>query len=345
MKQIFLHIGVHKTGSSSLQFFLHKNIDRLRELGYLYPLGRLNHYRLASTLIDSSQQQLQFKLWNRTIKEIETKDLDKVIISSEGFVESTKPEFIQQVAEKLKQYQTKVIIYLRRQDQKVESSFTQRLKAGVVYSDIHQCIDQYLRKNSPINYLKILNNWSEFFGRENIIVRPLEKQQVPNLYQDFLKQIGIDSLEGFEMTQDCNTKPNLAQIAAINFINQQVAKSLNLNGEEIQKLDLKSSQLWKIKYPKSLLEYTQHWQSKTKYNLIPYEKAVEILKVSEKQNAQVAKRFLNREDGCLFSEQLTPYEHDSLDINNLDKQQLIDFISYLCLVTKDCASLDIRSVA
>jgi hypothetical protein len=34
---LVLHIGSGKTGTSSIQGFLHRNRDRLATLGYLYP--------------------------------------------------------------------------------------------------------------------------------------------------------------------------------------------------------------------------------------------------------------------------------------------------------------------
>jgi hypothetical protein len=330
MKQVFLHIGTHKTGTTSLQFFMHKNRQRLVELGYLYPSQSQAHQNLAFTLMSDPRANYQADTWEETISEIENKGLNKIIISSEAFLESGKLEFIEQVAEKLKKYQTKIIIYLRRQDKKIESNYNQNLKTGVFVGSA----DSYIQVTGTPNYLKIINEWSQFFGKENIIVRPLEKQQIPDIYVDFFKIVGIDSMEGFQLSEDCNIKPNLAQITALSFINQQIAAKLGLKEEGLHRLDLKSDRLFLEKYPQSFLTYTGHWKGKKNYNLIPYNTAILVLEKSEKQNARIAKQFLDHSDGKLFYEPLEPYEHDSLELKNLDKEQLVDLCSYMCAFAK-----------
>ena len=46
---VVLHVGSGKTGTSSIQYFLHRNRARLADLGYLYPQspGRRRHTRLG----------------------------------------------------------------------------------------------------------------------------------------------------------------------------------------------------------------------------------------------------------------------------------------------------------
>jgi hypothetical protein len=324
MKQVFLHIGVHKTGSSSIQFFLHRNREQLARLGYLYPSQKRAHHNLAFTLRSHPQADYQSDTWEDVIDEIESADLEKIILSSESFVEDITLEFIKQVGEKLKNYQTKIIIYLKRQDKKIESHLTQRIKTGAAVTDIGLYIDREL----AIDYLEIVNNWSRVFGKDNIIVKPFEKAQIEDLYQNFLASVGINSIEGFKQTVDINIRPSLAQIIGTNFINQQLENTFEKSKRKSYRLAIKSN----VEYPKSFFKYTQHWQSKSKYNLIPYDKAREILKNSQEQNSLIAKKFLNREDECLFYEPLDLYEYDSLNINQLDKQQLIDLCSYLFLL-------------
>jgi hypothetical protein len=325
MKQIFLHIGTQKTGSSSLQFFLHNNRERLAELGYLYPSQKKAHHNLAYILLEDPKANYQANTWDDIITEIDNSSLDKVIISSEFFVQTRKISFIQKIAEKLKKYQTKIIIYLKRQDKKMESSFNQQMKTAVYTGGV----DFFLKESMTPDYFKILNNWSQIFGQDNIIVRPLEKEQIPDIYQDFLHNLGISSLDGFNKTEDRNIKPNIAQIVAINFINQKTATKLGLKRQGFHKLNQKPQSFSTKNYPKSFFRYTQHWKASTKYNLIPYEKAVEVLEKCQEQNTKIAKQYLNREDGCLFYEPLEKYEHEPLDINNLSKEQLIDLCSYI----------------
>ena len=47
----FLHIGLQKTGTTSLQQFLYDNNDKLKQKGFYYPnsLGHVNHIYLAAS--------------------------------------------------------------------------------------------------------------------------------------------------------------------------------------------------------------------------------------------------------------------------------------------------------
>jgi hypothetical protein len=325
MKQVFLHIGTQKTGSSSIQFFLSKNRKRLSELGYLYPSEKKTHHNLAFTLLGDPKADYKSNTWEDITAEIDNSKLDKIIISSEFFAQSIKIEFIEKIAAYLAKYQTKIIVYLKRQDKKVESSFNQQMKTGVYAGTV----EFFLKESKNPNYLKMLDNWGQVFGRENVIVRPLEKEQIPDIYQDFLKNVGIASLDGFTKTEDRNVKPNVAQISAINFINQKIASKLGLKKQGFNKLNRQPKDLAFRNYPKSFFKYTQHWQASTKYNLIPYEKALQILEECQEQNNQIAKQYLNREDGCLFYEPLEQYEHESLSLESLSKEQLVDLCSYI----------------
>ena len=60
MKTLYLHIGVHKTGSTSIQDFLFKNANLLENQGYFYPKGGSYFHRPSS-----SQSLLDFPYFRR----------------------------------------------------------------------------------------------------------------------------------------------------------------------------------------------------------------------------------------------------------------------------------------
>ena len=51
-RKVYLHIGTEKTGTASIQHFLSRHYDELREKGILYPksLGRKSNMKLSAAL-------------------------------------------------------------------------------------------------------------------------------------------------------------------------------------------------------------------------------------------------------------------------------------------------------
>lgn len=75
MKKLYLHIGSHKTGTTSLQSTFHKNRSELKTQGFLYPGNEANHHKLF--FITNSPEKdwpRQFKKMPREILESEIKE-------------------------------------------------------------------------------------------------------------------------------------------------------------------------------------------------------------------------------------------------------------------------------
>ena len=72
----------------------------------------------------------------------------------------------------------KIIFYVRRQDDRIESNYNQAVKE-ISYRSPHT-FTQFLGNGykSILDYYQVLLPWSDAFGRENIIVRCYEKEQL-----------------------------------------------------------------------------------------------------------------------------------------------------------------------
>lgn len=101
-KTVFLHVGHYKTGSSAIQAFLSDNVANLAQQGFLYPVsGRprsapTNHAHLSLSLAREhgfnppawyGGKLSSEEAYRQLHKEIASSPLDKVIISSEEFVQ------------------------------------------------------------------------------------------------------------------------------------------------------------------------------------------------------------------------------------------------------------------
>lgn len=94
MTTIYLHIGMPKTGSTSLQKFLFTNREKLLRQGYLYPVtvagitkkGIRNHNNLVHSIVKNySHGDNKVGVWENIKMEINTIKPKNVIISAEDF--------------------------------------------------------------------------------------------------------------------------------------------------------------------------------------------------------------------------------------------------------------------
>ena len=156
-KIIYIHIGPHKTGTTTIQHALLKNEVTLFENGILspktgrsFPISAANH-NLAWELIGKSDKRFDPKIgtWEDLVHEMKLKDeYKKVILSSESFSSLAKNQ-IDKIRKILEGYQVFIIIYLRRQDEVLQSTWVQHIRRG--RNPVIDSFDDWLQKN---NYLE-----------------------------------------------------------------------------------------------------------------------------------------------------------------------------------------------
>jgi hypothetical protein len=174
--KLFLHIGTHKTGSTSLQNRLHTSREALLKHGILYPetgLSGTAHHELAW------KAGLGARDWDpdylsRSFRAIATEaeqlGVDTVVLSSEEFSSVRKVKAFQELSEL---FDVRVVAYLRKQDRYLESTYNQHVRmydkrfSGSVYQ-FALAFNFYDR----FNYRRLFKHWESFFGEDKIIVRP-----------------------------------------------------------------------------------------------------------------------------------------------------------------------------
>lgn len=230
-KQIFIHIGDAKTGSSSIQNYLTKNRDELYQAGILYSKtglladhGIANH-KLAFCLNSARLDYHGFSeyLYQELSEEIKITDCQSVIISSEGFCSLRSLEEINKLRDYLNDYNVKIIVYLRRPDLWVESWYSQIVKQQPFLTKSFQ---EYLVNHQEPSLRTVLN-YSKIFGNENIIVRPFElnKMYKNNLIDDFIHSIGYDNIG--TKVDDINKSPDIYTTELLRVLNDTVVLNSN----------------------------------------------------------------------------------------------------------------------
>lgn len=232
MKTLYLHIGTPKTGTTSIQHFCRHNEKVLASKGVCYPLFDFkypssgntrnglflqNAYYNENKERDESVEQSYFEQGSKKLKEL-FEVYDNIVLSDEGiwqtaFVrkrgKNTIPR-IKQMAEE-GNYQVKVIVYLRSQEEYAVSWWNQLIKHSrttankVSWAYYKKHISMYV----GLDYYANLMQLADAFGQDNIIVRRFDKEYFKNgrLLDDFLAIIGLDYTDEFEViTEEQNTR-------------------------------------------------------------------------------------------------------------------------------------------
>lgn len=304
LEQVYLHIGTHKTGSTALQWFFIKNQPLLAVNGYLYPGSILNgvaHHPLAWALMPDQPNYAQHKepaesLWHKAVTEAEAKSCAKLIVSSEDFWHLTD---VTKLASLFAGVDVRIVVYLRRQDQFVQSAYNMMVKWE--WSRRTGTLEKYLEdviQTRYLDYAARLQPWADAFGQANIIVRPYEKAQFAgSIFQDFCASIGIPWQDDFVLPQQ-DVNPPLAP-KALEFL--RILNELPLQQEQHHNIVELLAQYSQLAKPGR-----EHF---AEHGLLTVDEQTRLMETFAGSNQVVARTYLGRPDGQLFHE---PLPTDSL---------------------------------
>jgi hypothetical protein len=210
--KIYLHIGTHKTGSTSVQEFLNNNRDSLRERGIEFYKGSIiesNHIELYLSAIDETKDSLARRslkigslseLRTRTKREIgdflDRSSARSVIFSTEGLSLLRSQDELNLLHDILNAgvNEVGVICVLRKKEEFLSAYRKQILKApGRRPSDNPKsCL--YVEKDSWLtDYESLLEGYGGLFGRKNLHVIDYDAELVAHgdVLPAILKEMGI----------------------------------------------------------------------------------------------------------------------------------------------------------
>jgi hypothetical protein len=214
VSKFIMHGGLHKTGTTSIQGYLKKHQDQLRQLGISYPLGGefsdndFSHYKLA----------LNFQ----PAIDLLSPEISKVIVSSEEILpqiassDSSKEQFkIMTSTIHTKFDEFYFVLTLPR----TASSLLKRIIIQELRSHVG-CSKYYLVNRLETYIKKILAsfNFIQEIGIQPLMIKPLEDpltQEIDILVPFFLETLNLDiRTEEFftppDRTQRENTTDNLS---------------------------------------------------------------------------------------------------------------------------------------
>ena len=206
MKNIFLHIGLHKTGTTTIQSFCKINRGRMKNLGIYFPIDQSVQHGIARDLKSGNNSKL-----NRYFKKLSSREFENVLISAESLSKLNDTESVTLYKILLNHFdQITLIAYIRNQPDAIQSIYTQMLKNDNIGMSIVQ-----FYKNNPLksmNYFRLLKRMSRNYPDAQMLVRDFDKAKI-NLLEDFSSLISVPYDNQLKIPErKRNSKPSASEI-------------------------------------------------------------------------------------------------------------------------------------
>jgi hypothetical protein len=208
--QVWLHIGMPKAGSSSLQQHLSDNREALAEQGlaYLSPERRTSANELAIA-INRDRPGLA-EMAAELNAEVESRPEKLAMISSEMFY-GMAPGVLLDLLPALRDRPLHVLAYLRRQDRYIEAKFLQKSKNGRFQGTVDDYIARFGGSGSDI--WAALAPWDELGGQIRLVPRVLERARLEggDVVADAFAQMGLPAPQD-RAESPANVSPGLHRV-------------------------------------------------------------------------------------------------------------------------------------
>ncbi len=198
MRKLYLHVGVHRTATTSIQRFLRANFVALVSKGYLYPFGVTRHNALVSKIrygTLSAEDMAQDLLRRMDAK---GPHVQAAVLSDEDISAIVD---VSVFAPLMRHFDVKVVVSLRRQDLWLESWYLQNVKWQWDASLAHISFAEFLERRDEffwIDYASRLAQYEAVFGPGSVVAGVFEEAEMPDGPIDaFLAMIGITDQTGF----------------------------------------------------------------------------------------------------------------------------------------------------
>ena len=285
-QRLLIHIGVHRTGSTSIQQWLHRNRNALLEQGFLYPFAGVNHNDLAR-LVTTDSAAFQRRL-HELVDRATRSEAHTVILSAEDFSWLPRPGDLARLG---KVFDVRVLCYVRRQDEWLESWYNQHVKWPWNRATSALTPEAFFAGRQGyhwIDYARTLERWRAVFGGSAITVRPFDEvQSAGSVIDDFAELCGIDPSR--------LNVPQVGDNASVSAPSLMLLRLLRL----IDKPPAQRTELVRL----VRATFDDRDAHAERHVLSPARRRAVVAEY-EASNAAVARTYLGREDGVLFTDPL-----------------------------------------
>lgn len=298
-KTLYLHIGNHRTATTSIQQFMNKNFDALIDQGYIYPYFMPRHIKLMNALFSGKKSVADAAADLIGRANAKPGEVNNIVLSDEDV--STRPD-LGLLTEFQEHFDVKIIYSMRRQDLWLESWYFQNIKWQWNLALSHCTFSEFLTHRDDfhwISYEPYIAKLEAMFGAENVLLNVFEKQQMPDgPVLEFARTIGLTDMSGFTDAPHSNSSMSATMVEFVRHLpldsfNPPERDLLRVALEQVDRLHLKNNK-------------------KQSERLMPRDLRESILQLYENGNQTLAMRRFGRED--LF---LDPLPTDDAELAEL----------------------------
>jgi len=241
---LYLHIGTEKTGTTAIQRFFKTNREALAERDICYPTapGNENHLALARAALlfdkrgalrrtaqirtDDDVHNFRKTLLADLSAELTARPYRFAVMSNEHcsshLLDDEEVVWLKDALAPLFD-RIRIVVYLRRQDDYLLSSYSTAVKSGVTHT---LAIPRERAIHVHYDHWDLLSRWARVFGRDNIIARRFEKTSLKSgdVVDDFLDCTGIEASSSFQRPDTANESLDAESLEFLRLFNEHIPR-------------------------------------------------------------------------------------------------------------------------
>jgi len=203
---IYLHIGPHGTGTTTIQKHLISNRGMLAKHSCVYPkstISTFGHHQLVGDIGDFYwYQPSRGNL--KTLKDEIGASPGDVILSSETFADIGSAKPLERLRDAfIQDFDFRIITYLRAQEERLQFLWNADIQMGFSNFPFLIWIDENIDQIPSLNIETWLGLYADVFGSDALCPQ-IYRRRRESLFQHFLKLCGITDYDGFIPLPDQN---------------------------------------------------------------------------------------------------------------------------------------------
>jgi hypothetical protein len=247
---VFIHVGLPKAASTTIQYFLSSNVDTLARAGIQYPklaIDRKSSYGTNpgthNCLAVELRRGAPGPAWTR-LRDLLAEDAgrSRFVLSSEA-LSSAEPSVVR--AALPQDCEAQIIFYVRDSHSTIVSRYAQLTKTG---ANVHD-FDAFFQERFSTGYLDWaagVSKWAAVFGADKIHVRFLDKKHLVggDVRKDVLSVLGqgeSPALGELTFTPDRNVTPGWKVIEIVRSLNASLWAKMSASLDKATLNELQSA--------------------------------------------------------------------------------------------------------